>query len=445
MAQDASKNAGATLPQQSFKFLMYMSAGIFGTQMAFALESAQLGRLLQTIGASRELLGIIFVIPPLAGLLVQPLVGKYSDLTWLPKLGGRRLPYLIIGSIFTMLTLILLPNVGSFGWTTGTAVAVATIILGVFMVASNVCIQPYKMLAGDMVNEQQRGQAYSVQSFLANAGTVVATVAPFALTLVGVPNTAPKGQVPPTVAWAFYIAAAAIGIFSLVTVSHVREYDPTTYDRYHGLSRTPRQVSMVTLLKRAPRIFWVMALVQFFAYLAFGYLWVYGAGTVAHNVFGSDNPDSAGYQMGGNLFGILSGLYALTAVGLSFVLARLPKKLYATALGLTLMVGGGGLALVALVHNQAMMFLAFILVGVGWSALSVYPLTYVTDAVDSQYMGTYLGLFNAQICIPQILGSVASVVILPLFKQSMPAMIAVAAVAMVIAALATLLIRPEEG
>lgn len=146
------KQETAKLPIRSVKYLTFLSFGIFGTQMAFGLESSQLGRLFQTIGASPELLGIIFIIPPLAGLIAQPLIGKYSDRTWLPRLGGRRMPYLIIGSILTVLSLILLPNSGSFGWPAALAVSVAAAIVGVFMVASNVCVQPYKMLVGDMVN-----------------------------------------------------------------------------------------------------------------------------------------------------------------------------------------------------------------------------------------------------------------------------------------------------
>ncbi|CAK8054480.1 MFS transporter [Eupransor demetentiae] len=271
MPQENSKKH--QLPQRSLAYLFYLSFGIFGTQMAFGLESSQLGRLFQTIGASPELLGIIFIIPPLTGLFVQPIIGKYSDQTWLPKLGGRRVPYLIIGSILTALTLILLPNSGSFGWPTTIAVWVATAILGIFMIASNIAVQPYKMMVGDLVNQEQRGQAYSIQSQLLNAGATIASITPFVMTTFGMANTAEAGVVPATVKYAFYLAAFALLVSATITVVKIKENNPIEFAAVHGGDVDQPRKSMWQLTKEAPRIFWLVGLVQFFGFFAVSYLW----------------------------------------------------------------------------------------------------------------------------------------------------------------------------
>ncbi|WP_413627475.1 MFS transporter [Fructilactobacillus vespulae] len=435
------KNTKNSVPKVSNGFLFYLSFGILGTQMAFGLESSQLGRLFQTIGAKPELLGMIFIIPPLTGLVMQPIIGKYSDKTWIPQLGGRRMPYLIVGTIFTMITLILLPNSGSFGWTSSTAVIVASLIVGVFMLASNVCIQPYKMLVGDMVNSDQKGKAYSIQSLLANIGSVIAAMAPFILTALGVSNTAPKGVVPDSVLFAFYIAAAAIATCSLVTILLIKEFSPDQFRSYHGITENENTKSMVNLLKEAPKVFWLVGLVNFFAFLAFGYLWIYGSGAISANIYNSIDPKSIGYQKGANLFGVFSALYALSAVVVSLMLTKVKKKHYVKVLSASMLIGGIGFIVVFLSHTVLLTGLAFVMVGVGWAGLLVYPLTMVSDSISEEYIGTYLGLFNIQLCIPQIVASILSVVILPLVNGSMPMMILISGVSMLIGGIIASLIK----
>lgn len=265
------------------------------------------------------------------------------------------------------------------------------------------------------------------------------------MTSMGIANTAKQGVVPDTVAYAFYLAAISISLCSLVTIKNVKEYSPEEFNKYHGNGEQQAvRKSIKKLLVEAPRIFWIMALVQFFAYFAFSYLWVYGAGVMAKNVYGTTDPNSLGYQQGGNLFGLMSALYALITVLITIFLSRLAKKYYVKTLAITLMIGGLGFISIFLAHTLLTMTMAFVLVGIGWSALTVYPLTFVTDAIPSRYMGTYLGLFNAQLCIPQIAGSLLSVVLLPLFHGSMPLMIFLSGILLILAALSTLIIRRED-
>ena len=313
------------LPKISLKTIFAMTFGFFGVNMAFSLQSSQMGRIFQTIGADPTKLGFFFLLPPLAGMIVQPLVGKYSDMTW--NRFGRRMPYLLIGAPIAALVMILLPNAGSFGFGYASLAALwfgAVAIL--FMdLSSNVCMQPFKMIIGDMVNEDQKDLAWSWQQSFSNLGGVLATIFPFVLTWFGVSNVAPKGTVPMSVRLAFYIGAGILLLTSLYTIISVKEYDPETYNRYHHVKTQAKQktASLWHLVKTAPRAFWEVSFVQLFDWFAFQYLWTYGTGAIAANVWHTADASSAGYQAAGNWFGILSCIQALAAVVWGFaVLSR---------------------------------------------------------------------------------------------------------------------------
>ena len=222
-----------TLPQST---IWMISFGFLGVQTAFTLQSSQMSRIFQTLGADPHSLGWFFILPPLAGLLVQPIVGHYSDRTWAPRLGGRRLPYLLYGALIAVLVMILMPNSGSFGFGPLAALVFGALMIALLDVSSNMAMQPFKMMVGDMVNDEQKSYAYGIQSFLANAGSVIAAVLPFVFAYIGLANTAPQGVVPQTVVVAFYVGAALLVITSAFTIFKVKEYDPATYARYHGIS-----------------------------------------------------------------------------------------------------------------------------------------------------------------------------------------------------------------
>ena len=200
--------------------------GFLGVQTAFTLQSSQMSRIFQTIGADPNNLGWFFILPPLAGLIVQPIVGYYSDRTWKPRLGGRRLPYLILGTLIAVIVMLLLPNSGSFGFGYGSLMALwfGAITVAFLDLSSNVAMQPFKMMIGDMVNDKQKSYAYGIQSFLSNTGAVLAAIFPFLLTWLGVANTANKGVVPQSVVISFYAGAILLIITSLFTVFRVKEY-----------------------------------------------------------------------------------------------------------------------------------------------------------------------------------------------------------------------------
>lgn len=414
--------------------------GFLGVQTAFTLQSSQMSRIFQTIGADPNNLGWFFILPPLAGLIVQPIVGYYSDRTWKPRLGGRRLPYLILGTLIAVIVMLLLPNSGSFGFGYGSLMALwfGAITVAFLDLSSNVAMQPFKMMIGDMVNDKQKSYAYGIQSFLSNTGAVLAAIFPFLLTWLGVANTANKGVVPQSVVISFYAGAILLIITSLFTVFRVKEYDPATYAMYHGISEKENSEggNWITLLKKAPKAFWTVTLVQFFCWFAFQYLWTYSAGAIAQNVWHTANASSAAYQAAGNWYGVLAAIQSIAAVACSYVLAKLPNRFHKSGYAVSLILGALGFVSVFFVHNQYILIVSYILVGIAWAGMNTYPLTIVTNALSGNHMGTYLGLFNGSICLPQIVASLLSFGLFPLLGSSQANMFLLAGAVMLLGAFA---------
>ncbi|GAK30285.1 major facilitator superfamily transporter [Weissella oryzae SG25] len=439
----------STLPRLPLSTIWMLSFGFLGVQMAFSLQSSNMGRIFQTLGADPTRLGFFFILPPLAGMVVQPLVGKYSDKTWMPKL-GRRLPYLLIGAIVAIIVMALLPNSGSFGFSTVMGLWFGAITILFMDLSSNVAMQPFKMMVGDMVNEEQKGYAYSVQSFLSNTGSVLASIFPFLLTAFGVANVAPDGEVPQSVIISFYVGAVILVICSLITVLKVKEYTPEEYALYHGISAdaATENVGMFKLLARAPKIFWTITIVQFFCWMGFQYLWTYGTGAVAANVWHVADPASSAYQAAGNWFGILSAVQAIAAVLWSLVLTKVPNDKHKPAYALSLLFGAIGFASIFFVHTQGALIVSFILIGIAWAGMMAYPFILLTNGLEAAgegaHMGTFLGLFNGSICLPQIVASVASFAIFPLLGSSFPMMLLLSGIFLVLGALAVSLIKEAK-
>jgi MFS family permease len=274
-------------PDLGFWQLWNLSFGFFGVQIAYALQSANVSRIFATIGADPHDLSYFWILPPLMGLIVQPIVGSLSDKTW--NRFGRRLPYLIVGALIAVIVMCVLPNAGSFGLTVSSAILMGLIALMLLDTSINMAMQPFKMLVGDMVNEKQKGKAYSIQSFLCNAGSIVGFVFPFCLAWLGIKATAPEGVVPPTVVWSFYIGAAILIICVIYSLVKIKEWPPQLYNEYNGGGETKtdkkEKTNIISLLIKAPKTFWTVGLVQFFCWFAFLFMWTYTTGTVAHKAF----------------------------------------------------------------------------------------------------------------------------------------------------------------
>ena len=440
-----NKSTTSGLPMLSRSMIWMINFGFLGVQTAFTLQSSQMSRIFQTLGVDPNNLGWFFILPPLAGIIVQPIVGYYSDRTWAPKLGGRRLPYLILGTIVAVIVMILLPNSGSFGFGYGSLAALwfGAVTVAFLDLSSNVANQPFNIMVGDMVNDKQKSYAYGIQSFLSNTGAVLAAIFPFLLTWFGVANTAKKGVVPQSVVIAFYVGAALLVVTSLFTILRVKEYDPATYAKYHGISESDNSEggNWLTLLKQAPKAFWTVTLVQFFCWFAFQYLWTYSAGAIAQNVWHTTNATSAAYQAAGNWYGVLAAVQSIAAVVWSYVLAKVPNQYHKVGYAGSLLLGAVGFLSVFFIHNQYALIISYALVGIAWAGMNTYPLTIVTNALSGKHMGTYLGLFNGSICLPQIVASVFSFALFPMLGGSQVNMFLLAGIVMVIGALSVATIK----
>ena len=435
-------------PNLSFWQLWNLSFGFFGVQIAYALQSANISRIFATLGADPHKLSYFWILPPLMGIIVQPIVGTLSDKTWTRF--GRRIPYLFIGAAVAVLVMCLLPNAGSLGMAVSTAMVFGLLSLMFLDTSINMAMQPFKMLVGDMVNEKQKTLAYSIQSFLCNAGSIAGYVFPYFFTLLGISNQAPLGVIPDSVVYSFYIGAAILILCVIYTTAKVKEMPPEEYAEYHSLKKADNEskASMLTLLKNAPATFWKVGLVQFFCWFAFMYMWTYTNGTVAANcwgvdMFAADATTTTGYQEAGNWVGILFAVQAIGSVAWAMVLPQFKNRKMAYALSLVL--GGIGFTMAAYVHDQYLLFLPFVLIGCAWASMLAMPFTFVTNALEGYgHMGAYLGLFNGTICIPQIVAAAVGGVLLRLVGSVQSNMMIVAGIALILGALAVSIIKDRR-
>ncbi|MBP3757123.1 MAG: SLC45 family MFS transporter [Prevotella sp.] len=430
-------------PNLSFWSLWNLSFGFFGVQIAYALQSANISRIFATLGADPHNLSYFWILPPLMGILVQPIVGTLSDRTWTRF--GRRIPYLFVGAAAAVLVMCLLPNAGSLGLTISAAMIFGLIALMFLDTSINMAMQPFKMLVGDMVNEEQKAKAYSIQSFLCNAGSVAGYLFPFVFTAIGISNVAPEGVVPDSVIWSFYIGAAILILCVIYTTLKVKEWNPQDYREYNPVSEEKEEsANWITLLKNAPSTFWKVGLVQFFCWAAFLYMWNYSTGAIAETVWNTTNPASESFQAAGNWVGILFAVQAVGSVIWAAVLPRFrdTKKAYA----LSLLLGAIGFAMVPFIHNQYVQFLPFLLIGCAWAAMLAMPFTFVTNALQGYgHMGAYLGLFNGTICIPQIVAALCGGIILSLIGSHQSSMMIVSGVLLVIGACCVGVIKTKKN
>lgn len=419
-------------PDLSFAKLWNLSFGFFGVQIAYALQSANISRIFATLGADPHNLSYFWILPPLMGIIVQPIVGTLSDKTWCRF--GRRIPYLFVGALVAVLVMCLLPNAGSLGMAVSTAMVFGLISLMFLDTSINMAMQPFKMLVGDMVNEKQKALAYSIQSFLCNAGSLVGYVFPFLFTFLGISNVAAKGVVPDSVIYSFYIGAAILILCVIYTSVKVKEMPPKEYAEYHGLNKplNEEKVNVIKLLRNAPKAFWTVGLVQFFSWAAFLYMWNYTNGAIAETCWHTTDPTSAGFQEAGNWVGILFAVQAIGSVVWAMMLPRFANRKMAYALSLVL--GGIGFMMIPYVSDQYVLFIPYLLIGCAWAAMLAMPFTIVTNALNGSHMGAYLGLFNGTICIPQIIAAALGGVVLTLVGSAQSNMMLVAGVFLIIGA-----------
>lgn len=426
-------------PDLGFWKLWNLSFGFFGVQIAYALQSANISRIFSTLGADPHNLSYFWILPPLMGIIVQPIIGSASDHTWTRL--GRRLPYLLLGAAIAVVVMCLLPNAGSFGLSVSGAMLFGFMALMFLDTSINMAMQPFKMLVGDQVNERQKGLAYSIQSFLCNAGSLVGYLAPITLTAIGISNMAPAGQVPATVTYSFYIGAAVLVLCVIYSFATIREMPPAEYAAFHGITESEKQESssVFHLLRHAPATFWTVGLVQFFCWAAFMYMWTYTNGAIASQVWDTTDPHSAAYQTAGNWVGVL---FAVQACGSILWAMAIPFfKNHKVAYSFSLLLGAVGFISTCFITNQYVLFVSYLLIGCAWAAMLALPFTILTNSISGKNMGMYLGLFNGTICIPQICAAALGGVLLKLVGGSQVGMLVLAGVLLAVGACAVWIIK----
>ncbi len=435
-------------PDLSFWKLWNLSFGFFGVQIAYALQSANISRIFATLGADPHSLSYFWILPPLMGMVVQPLVGLFSDKTWTRF--GRRIPYLFVGAAVAVLVMILLPNAGNLEFTFISAMTFGLISLMFLDTSINMAMQPFKMMVGDMVNEKQKAKAYSIQSFLCNAGSLVGYVFPYFFTAIGIASVADPGIIPDSVKWSFYIGATILILCVIYTTVKVKEYTPAEMAAFQEQAQAKEQTAQTSGegKNNALWVFLQVGLVQFFCWAAFLYMWTYTNGSIAETAFGVDMSATnyaatPSYQEAGDWVGIL---FMIQAIGSMLWAVVLPQfKNIKVAYALSLLVGGVGFAMVPYIGNQYFLFVPYFLIGFAWAAMLSMPFTLVTNALEgSKYMGTFLGLFNCTICIPQIVAAALGGVVLSMVGSHQYSMMIVAGVLLLIGSACVFIIRDNK-
>jgi maltose/moltooligosaccharide transporter len=401
-------NKPITKPSFSLIQIINMSMGFLGIQMGFALQNGNASRILQTFGADVEHLSLFWLAAPLTGMIVQPIVGHYSDRTW-NRLGRRR-PYFLGGAIFTAIALLLMPNAAVFT----TVLPPLLIGAGMLMIMDasiNVTMEPFRALIADNLNSKQRSLGFSVQTFLIGIGAVVGSWLPYVLAeYFDVSKVAEQGVVPDNVIVSFYFGAAVLIVTILWTVFSTKEYSPTELASFDDASvedgeRISFLKGLLVSIKQMPLPMRQLGLVQFFSWFALFLMWVFTTPAIAEHIYAVQAGDttSLGYADAGNWVGILFGIYnavsAIYALCLPKVANRLGRK---GAHGFSLLIGGLSLLSIYFIGNPNGLILPMIGIGIAWGSILAMPYAILSDSIPSHKMGLYMGLFNFFITFPQI-------------------------------------------
>ncbi len=382
------------------------------------------------------------------GMIVQPIIGALSDKTWCRF--GRRIPYLFIGAIVAVAVMLLLPNAGSLGITTQIVCwgLTGTMMFGLMSLmfldtSINIAMQPFKMMVGDMVNEKQKGLAYSIQSFLCNAGSLVGYLFPYIFTYLGIKNVAPEGVVPNSVIYSFYIGAAILILCVIYTTANVKEMPPEEFSQYQQPQDGATATNDGETKADKPSVaytFISIGLVQFFCWAAFMYMWTYTPGAIADTCWGTTDVTSDAYQEAGNWVGVVFAVQAIGSVVWAVIIPRFSS--YHLAYIVSLILGAAGFISLVWIHNQYVLWISYFLIGFAWAAMLALPFTFFTNALEGNpRMGTYLGLFNCTICLPQIVAAVLGGTLLSVVDGSQVMMLGLAGVFLIIGSACVLTIK----
>jgi maltose/moltooligosaccharide transporter len=433
-------------PKLSFLQIWNISFGFLGVQIGYSLQTSNTSGILSAIGADVHKLSYFWLAAPIAGLIVQPIIGLSSDRIW-TKL-GRRIPFILAGAIVSACAMFFMPNSEHYAQILPPVLFGATMLL-LMDTSFNITMQPFRGLVSDMVPETQRNIGYSIQTFLINVGGVVGSLLPAILTWWGMANKPLEGnKVAPTVIWAYYIGGAILLLTVIVTAFTTKEYPPEEYAKYHNLTEEKTKTSFLSLLKNVPSTMLQLAVTQFFSWFALFLMWVYTTNGIAQTVWHCLPSDSTSesFNDARNWTGVLSAIYGVVAALYALFLTPLANRIGRKNIYMiSLIFGGIGLFSMMFITNKYILFLPMLGVGIAWASILSMPYAILSSTLPPKQTGVYMGIFNATITIPQIAAGILGGLALSLVGDKAINVIGLAGASMVIAGIcAKLVIKSKE-
>ncbi len=400
-------------PQLSFWQIWNMSVGFLGIQMGFALQNGNASRILQSFGADVHELSWFWVVAPLTGLIVQPIIGYYSDRTWTWL--GRRRPFFLTGSILAAIGLLLMPNAGAFA-SFMPALWIGAGMLMIMDASFNVAMEPFRALVADKLPSDQRTLGYSLQTVLIGIGAVIGSWLPYILgEWFGVTMSAIDGSIPQNVIWSFFIGAAVLIITIVWTIIKTPEYSPeelATFDDHDAEEESSQGLSQIfSDIAKMPKTMKQLGLVQFFSWFALFSMWVFSTPAVAQHTYGLATTDTSSdtFQEAGNWVGVIFGFYNLVSAIYAFFLPAIAQKIgRKNTHAFSLICGGIGLISMYLFTSPELLIISMVGVGIAWASILAMPYAILAGSIPAKKMGIYMGIFNLFITVPQITSSITN-------------------------------------
>lgn len=435
-------------PRLSTAQIFNLSAGFFGIQFGFALQNGNASRILQTFGADVEHLSLFWLAAPLTGMIVQPIIGYYSDKTW--NRFGRRRPFFLVGAILTAIALMIMPNSATM------ASFMPPIIIGAGMLmimdaSINVAMEPFRALVADKLPESQRSFGFSMQTFLIGAGAIAGSWLPYIFSeYLGVSKIAAAGQVPNNVIYSFYAGAAILILTILWTVVTTKEYPPEQMELYHS-EPAEADAGILTIFKdfsKMPLAMKQLGLVQFFSWFALFSMWVFTTPAIAQHIYKVIPGDTSSVKFAdagnwvGILFGVYNGVSAIYALLLPAIARATSKKI---AHAFSLVAGGAGLLSIYFITNPDHLIYSMIGVGLAWGSILSMPYAILSSSIPARKMGVYMGIFNFFITMPQIVnGFFGGLIVKKFYHGEAIYAIVLAGIFMILGAISVLYIQNNK-
>lgn len=432
-------------PKLSFWQIWNLSFGFLGVQIGYSLQNSNTSSIFESLGADVSHLSYFWLAAPLAGMIIQPIIGLFSDGTWTRL--GRRIPYILGGSIVSALALALMPNCPRL-------LAFAPLAMGAFILlfmdlSFNVTMQPFRALVADMLDDRQKTQGYVVQTFLINLGAVIGAILPLIMTQLGVSDEAEPGSVPEHIAYSYYIGGAILLLTVLVTSFKTREYPPEEFARYNDLKPEPEgpRPGFMTLMRNIPQAMVRLGVTQFFSWAALFLMWTYLKPAITGVVTDHATGEILSAGATQTWVGMLNGTYPIPACIAALFLGRIAARwgnrpVYAACL----LLGAAGFAGLCLLHNQYALMIPMVGIGIAWAGILAMPYAILSRAVEPRHMGVYMGIFNFTITIPQIvIGLTGGAIVKYCFASNAVWMLALAGLFMLLAALSVGFVREEAA